>query len=219
MMEHGSDTHPAASEARKARAQSASRCPSCGGEIPTAGEGGAARSCPHCGARQVAEDRHPSTVIYEDKTVVCLPYELERAARAEAVDGWHLLDTTVSEAVPGMIEARFRRPVQLAPPSRGEPEPPRGRGSREQRPERPAPRQNRRPAASQPSRNAGRARHSSGPQHLLFYILLAVGVIWAADNIGWVGILLAFWLLPPMLRSVLGTGRRRRSKRRTGRRR
>ncbi len=196
------------------RSRPSARCPNCGTEYPrpaggSAPAGGdAAGACPHCGYIQKGGDRSPSAVAYEDKTALCLPYELERVARAEAVDGWQLLETTVSEAVPGMIEAHFRRPVRVthSPPERTSTQKPKSAQARRTR-------ASASPSHGPPVRKRGPARHTAGLDQLVFLLLLFLGVMWAADNLGLVGFLLALWLLPQFLRRLLGMRRRSRRSR------
>ncbi len=68
-------------------------------------------TCPNCGTPLVLPGAVARTA-YEEKAVSCAPHELERVARAEAADGWTLLDTTVDERTPGLILAYFRRPAR-----------------------------------------------------------------------------------------------------------
>ncbi len=152
-------------------------------------------------------------VTYEDKTMVCLPYELEKLAKAEAVDGWRLVDTTVSQAVPGMIEAHLRRPRHVSarpdptaegPPKRSEAASPRRRPEHKSPPTAPASEESDAPlSVTQLSR-------------LVFILTLLIGIAWAFDNFGIIGLLLAVWLLPSLLKAALGMSRKtkRRSRRR-----
>lgn len=100
------------------------RCPRCGrpmqpGQVfaGAAGLSGAA-VCEGCGALldlepvgAAAEAAAPA--VYEEKAVSCAPMDVDRVARAEAVDGWALHDTTVDDRAPDRIVAHFRRPLRV----------------------------------------------------------------------------------------------------------
>ena len=49
---------------------------------------------------------------YEKKAVSCLPTDVERLARSEAVDGWALRYTAVDESKPDHVRAIFGRPLR-----------------------------------------------------------------------------------------------------------
>jgi len=94
-----------------------------------------AGTCGHCGSALEAEAAEGVSGYVEEKAESCAPFDIERLARAEAVDGWSLWDTTVDPARPGMILAHFRRPAREAPPqvrpAAGKPD-----GTRSQAPDR-----------------------------------------------------------------------------------
>jgi hypothetical protein len=148
-------------------------------------------------------------VTYEDKTAVCLPYELEHLARAEAVDGWRLVDTTVSEAVPGMIEVHFRRPVHAPspPPEVAKPRPAEKQAAHP-RPDHKAP-----PTAKQ-SPESWQGLTPSQLAWIASVFLMVFGIMWATDKFGIVGLVMAVWLLPQIFRSLRGSSGKKRRRRR-----
>jgi len=92
-------------------------CPRCSraarpGEAFVTLSGGEADACPHCGSALEAVPVASPARAFEERAVACPPFDLEQVARAEAVDGWALWDTTVDARRPGMILAHFRRPAR-----------------------------------------------------------------------------------------------------------
>lgn len=104
-------------------------------------------SCPHCGTPLVHAETFAAGA-YEERSLACDTFELERLARAEAVDGWNLLDTTIDPHAPGRIVAYFRRGLPQAAaseaPARGAP------GTRN-------------PASAAPARRTGPPEYRRGP--------------------------------------------------------
>jgi hypothetical protein len=149
---------------------------------------------------------------FEYKSVTCMPMDLERVARAEAVDGWSLVDTTVDESGSGDIRANFRRPLRSAPSN--------ARSVSGPQPMEVGPRGNTEPIRR--ARAEGAPRPSFGPEPSaaraarvrlagLFVTLLVVLLL--ADKLGAAGLILALVFLPGLLRAFLGDGRRRRRRR------
>ena len=104
-------------------------------------------SCRHCGTPLVLSETFAQGA-YEERSLACDTFDLERLARAEAVDGWHLLDTTIDPHAPGRIVAYFRRGLsQSASPGAAES---------------PAPGQRRRATAA-PSPGGGPPAYRPGP--------------------------------------------------------
>ena len=76
---------------------------------------GPAGTCPHCGTALVhaaADDR----VAYEEVSRGTDSWDLDRLTRAEAVDGWMLIDTTVDPSAPDRLLAHFRRALPTDDP-------------------------------------------------------------------------------------------------------
>lgn len=81
---------------------------------------GAAGSCEHCGTMLVepAADRPAADsagpIAYEEVSRATDSWDLDRLIRAEAVDGWTLVDTTVDPGAPDRLLAHFRRALPTA---------------------------------------------------------------------------------------------------------
>lgn len=75
--------------------------------------------CPHCGSPMEYLPVAEAATAFDEKAERCLAFELDRVARAEAVDGWALWDTTIDPAQPDRILAHFRRPARQSPPRAG----------------------------------------------------------------------------------------------------
>lgn len=81
---------------------------------------GAAGSCEHCGTmlveppadRPAANSAGP--IAYEEVSRATNSWDLDRLIRAEAVDGWTLVDTTVDPGAPDRLLAHFRRALPAA---------------------------------------------------------------------------------------------------------
>ena len=198
-------------------------CPRCGERLPDY-----AVSCHRCGLRldpgvayfptQVAGTAREAeasatkapAAAYESKRLSCLPMDLERIARAEAVDGWQLLDTTVDTSIQGNILANFQRRKRSTSP--GE------RPETEKRKVRPAPRAKAKRVRSAPKTNP-RPNDESGARDVrdvLYILLLVMGFIFLVSRFEFIGLIFGLFILPGLLRSMLGLKRR---KRRRGRRR
>ncbi len=98
-----------------------SHCPRCdrletdGSRFSGAVGRGPAGACLHCGTALVntaVDDR----VAYEEVSRATDSWDLDRLARAEAVDGWMLLDTTVDPSAPNRLLAHFRRALPVDDP-------------------------------------------------------------------------------------------------------
>jgi hypothetical protein len=100
-------------------AQSAARadgayCPRCdrleeaGGSFVGETVHGTDEVCDHCGTGLVT-DPSPKSAPYEERSIATPSYDLDRLARAEAVDGWALVDTTIDPRSPHRVLAHFRR--------------------------------------------------------------------------------------------------------------
>lgn len=84
---------------------------------------GAAGSCEHCGTmlveapadRRAASNAGP--IAYEEVSRATASWDLDRLIRAEAVDGWTLVDTTVDPSAPDRLLAHFRRALRAEAPS------------------------------------------------------------------------------------------------------
>jgi hypothetical protein len=179
--------------------------------------------------------------------------DLERIARAEAVDGWALLDTTVDPDRPGSIFAHFRRTSTAAQePSGGDRAgaaavggPPKASGAEgaagaaddvrtsagtDRRAGQSVPGSQEEPATG--SSAAGNPRPAPAPtqavapkkkeewQYLLYVGLLVLSVLVLLRLMGPVGLLVALFFLPGLIRRALGMpSRKGRRKRRRDRRR
>lgn len=83
---------------------------------------GAAGSCEHCGTMLVeAPADRPAApgagpIAYEEVSRATDSWDLDRLIRAEAVDGWTLVDTTVDPAAPDRLLAHFRRALPAEDP-------------------------------------------------------------------------------------------------------
>jgi hypothetical protein len=179
------------------------------------------------GASIVESGQTGAEVAFERRHLSCLPMDLERVARAEAVDGWALLDTTLDPDVPGNIVAHLRRPVRApadaaAPPTT----PPKG-GPDGSRAARGAGRRGvgtgpaSQPVASLPVDRpvpAGASRQDNertgDPRLAIYAVLLVTGMVWSIDQFGIGGLLIALFVLPGLLRAILGIRRRERPRRR-----
>jgi len=191
-------------------------CPRCSGRV-SAGAG----VCPGCGLTlepgvaffeapresAAAVEAAPGSG-YEHRSVSCLPMDLERVARAEAVDGWQLVDSTADPQDAGAVRAHFRRPLRTvtagtsATPAATARSPERARaGSRSA------------PSAAPSERSKAARRPSFGPEpkpvapavQRVLYFLLVMGVILVmADAFGIVGLVLGLIFVPGVLRSLLG---------------
>lgn len=105
----------------KASGRNGAYCPRCdrletdGARFAGAVGTGPSGSCPHCGTALVeaaADDR----VAYEEVSVGTDSWDLDRLTRAEAVDGWTLVDTTVDPTAPDRLLAHFRRALPADDP-------------------------------------------------------------------------------------------------------
>jgi hypothetical protein len=75
-----------------------------------------AGTCAYCGSPMEAVPPEDPAAYFEEKAESCAPFDLDRVARSEAVDGWAMMDTTVDPARPGRILVHFRRPAREVPP-------------------------------------------------------------------------------------------------------
>lgn len=183
--------------------------------------------CPSCGTPLVLPDTQVQGA-FEHKTQACAPFELDTLVRAEAVDGWSLVDTTVDTQQPDRILAHFRRPLRAAAaagtqakpqasagPARqaasaGKPKPSRAAGKASA--PRPA------PAEPRPAPAPSATPEASWPNPQLIYgILLVVAALVAFRIAGIFGFMIAMIFLPKYLRQALGiqseSDRRREAKR------
>lgn len=71
--------------------------------------------CPHCGSPMEYLPVTEAATAFDEKVERCPAFDLDRLARAEAVDGWALWDTTIDPAQPDRILAHFRRPARPSP--------------------------------------------------------------------------------------------------------
>jgi len=181
------------------------RCAHCGGMLDE--EARQTTACPNCGGPIGASPAGSQFLSYEDKTAVCLPYELEGLARAEAVDGWRLVDTIVSEAVPGMIEVHFRRPVHFPAKSAPTDDSPRRKKPSRARPE------HKPPPTAKPASESWEGLTPSQLMWIASAFLMVFGIMWATDKFGIVGLVLAVWLLPQIFRSIRGASGKTKRKR------
>lgn len=192
----------------------ARRCPHCSAALRPD-----ASACDRCGQPVDVAQGLPEVAAgtaFEEKAVSCAPHDLERAARAEAAEGWSLLDTTVDEAAPGMILAHFRRPARaVAPPSpavaaRPEPGAARPAAVEAPRPAQPKPAAARRATAPAARESAPAPAEASGPaepfglRKALFAALLILITLLLIDKIGVAGLFIALAILPGLLRQILG---------------
>jgi hypothetical protein len=83
----------------------AEHCDRCAGSIEHA-----AAACPHCGASG-AGAALPKDRIWIHQSLTCEPHKLEDLARAQAVDGWQLVDTIYEPDRVGMLRCYFRKSV------------------------------------------------------------------------------------------------------------
>jgi len=96
-------------------------CPRCdrleahGARFNGAVGSGSAGACPHCGTAMV-EAAPDDRVAYEEVSLATDSWDLERLTRAEAVDGWTLIDTTVDPNAPDRLLAHFRRALRADDP-------------------------------------------------------------------------------------------------------
>lgn len=204
------------------------RCPRCGrpmqpGQVfaGAAGLSGAA-VCEGCGALldlepvgAAAEAAAPA--VYEEKAVSCAPMDVDRVARAEAVDGWALHDTTVDDRAPDRIVAHFRRPlrVRAQPPPAVEaaapaPSKATGRAARAPAPARSAPAT----TTPAPEVSAPPAAQPTQELRLLFAVVWIIGVIALTRLMGAPGFFIGMFVLPGILRGFLGVPKERRERRR-----
>lgn len=183
--------------------------------------------CPTCGTPLVLPDTQVQGA-FEHKTQACAPFELDTLVRAEAVDGWSLVDTTVDTQQPDRILAHFRRTLRVAPavgttaqpqgkagPVRqtataGKPKPGRS-ASRESTP-RPA------PAEPQPAPAPTATPEASWPNpQMIYLIVLGLAAVFALRLAGIPGLVIMLIFLPQLLRQALGiqneADRRREAKR------
>jgi hypothetical protein len=192
-----------------------------------------ARQCPQCSAAlrpdATACDRCGRTVdvaavlpevaagtTFEEKAVSCAPHDVERAARAEAAEGWSLLDTTVDEAAPGMILAHFRRPARAVAPARpavaARPEPVAAKPAAAKAPPlaQPKPVAAKRPVAPAARESAPAPGETSGPaaqfglRQAAFAVMLVLFTLFLIDKIGIFGLFIGLAILPGLLREILG---------------
>lgn len=75
-----------------------------------------AGTCAYCGSPLEAVPLEDPAAFFEEKAESCAPFDLDRVAHSEAVDGWAMMDTTVDPARPGRILVHFRRPAREVPP-------------------------------------------------------------------------------------------------------
>lgn len=199
-------------------------CPKCSRPVHPgqvfAGAAGLAEDgvCSECGQPLIvaATQTDPATTtVYEEKSVACTPAELDRIARAEAVDGWALHDTTVDEMAADRIVAHFRRRVHAPPPAAAEP----AKGGKI-----PAPAARSRDARRVPDRT----EVVESPQHapevpapkgatdmrLAFAVIWLIGLIVLWSQMGTFGFLLGLFVLPGILRGILGLPGEKRDRRR-----
>lgn len=195
-------------------------CPRCGAPVPRHGS-----QCPGC--RLSLE---PGVVFFEpesgtdpasrseaiepgseQKVVSCLPTDVERLARSEAVDGWALRYTAVDEARAGHVKAVFGRPLQRVP------RPDAGASTRAKTAAKPAPSTSTRVGAKGKAKGVakGAPRPELGPEpHTdagdfwrLISVLVAVGaIVLLAENFGLAGLVLGLIFVPGVVRSFLGGG-------------
>lgn len=208
------------------------RCPRCGrpmqpGQVfaGAAGLSGAA-VCEGCGALldlepvgAAAEAAAPA--VYEEKAVSCAPMDVDRIARAEAVDGWALHDTTVDDRAPDRIVAHFRRPLRVrampAPAAEAAapaPSRPIGRAARAPETARSAPRTAPATPAPAPEAPAPQAAQPTQELRLLFAVVWIIGVIALTRLMGAPGFFIGMFVLPGILRGFLGVPKERRERRR-----
>jgi hypothetical protein len=213
-------------------------CPRCAQQLPDY-----ARTCHRCGLRldpgvayfptepdtddaPAAPDATPGAPlpVYERKRVSCLPMDVERIARAEAVDGWALLDTTVDPDVPGSIIAHFQRPQRPAArgvvgaPAAAPAQPAARQGApsttapnRQSERRAAVPRAERQPVA-QPEAPDGAAERD--PREIIYVVLLVIAFIVLIKQLEIFGLLIALFVLPGVLRGLLGLPDRKRRRRR-----
>lgn len=97
-------------------AEAAPYCPRCdrlelpGGRFTGALAHGSAGACPHCGTAMVTAPSGTG-LSYEEVSLAAESWDLDRLVRAEAVDGWTLVDTTIDPSSPQRLLAHFRRPL------------------------------------------------------------------------------------------------------------
>lgn len=96
-------------------------CPRCdrlerpGGRFTGALAGGPAGACPHCGTALVTVPPDAG-LAYEEVSLAADSWDLDRLVRAEAVDGWTLVDTTIDPRSPQRLLAHFRRALPEGDP-------------------------------------------------------------------------------------------------------
>ena len=143
----------------------------------------------------------------ERKSISCLPMDLERVARAEAVDGWSLNDTTVDPEVSGNILAHFRRPFRSR----------KAAAPTELPVAKPVSEATKQAPAAKPNRKAAR-RPDFGPDprpvpenvRSMLLVLLVIGlIVILADNFGLIGVILGLVFVPGLIRTLVGRGPRR----------
>lgn len=190
------------------------QCPRCAASVPDAID-----ACPRCGLAfqpgvayfdagesPRAQGSAAAGEQYEHKHVSCLPMDLERVARAEAVDGWALTDTTVDPEGSGNIRAHFRRArwSASAPARREE--------SGQAAPAKAKTSGKRRKAKSSVAPKPDFGREPATPQlrGFLFFLFVLATIVILAENFGIVGLILGLIFIPGILRSLVGGGRRRR---------
>jgi len=221
----------------------ANACPRC-----TALLGPDDAACPRCGepvaaARAVAAEpsaaKDPDTpgsdAAREEKTVACWPNDLDQLARAESVDGWTLLDTTVDPRSSGKVLAHFYRPARrgsqaaaapaAAPAPRTIATPTAATKAREAKERKPAPARAPRPRDDdddreldgEPERERVEGRAATGPdKQTVFVVVLFVVMAALYYNMGWPGLLVGLWFVVPLLRKAFdlpeSDGKRRRGR-------
>ncbi len=204
------------------------RCPRCDRPVQAgqvfvgaAGLAGAA-VCEACGAplelEPVGVPAEPAApTVYEEKAVSCAPMDVDRIARAEAVDGWALHDTTVDDRAPDRIVAHFRRPLRVRPqpgPAASPATEPRktaaGMTGRAPTPAKPA----ERTAAPQPIAPAPHPAVPPPELRLVFAVVWIVGVVVLTRLMGAPGFFIGMFVLPGILRGFLGLPERRERRRR-----
>ncbi len=100
-------------------AEVAPYCPRCdrldlpGARFTGALADGRMPACPHCGTAMVTTGSG-TTLAYEEVSLAVESWDLDRLVRAEAVDGWTLVDTTIDPSSPQRLLAHFRRALPEA---------------------------------------------------------------------------------------------------------
>jgi hypothetical protein len=190
--------------------------------------------------RQAPGRGNEADIAFERRTIACLPMDLERVARAESVDGWSLVDTTIDEDRPGGIIAHFRRPARASaadmpaggaaaageqatatpsgsPGSAGTSRRSAASGRDAEAAREPAPSADPKPI---PAPKASSARPDY--RYLLYVVFVVVGMLVLLRVFGWLGFFIALFVLPGVVRGLLGIPnhkKKRRSRRRKRRRR